>query len=72
MPMSFMVVVGVVTVTLLGHPPAPNAPTARAMTSSEVSSAAVASIPISVLARLVSGMVSVGLNALEFVSDRYR
>ena len=33
-------------------------------------SAAVASSPISAFARLVSGMVSVGLNALELVSDR--
>jgi hypothetical protein len=42
------------------------------MTRSDVSSAAVAWIPINTLARLVNGMVSVGLNALEFVSDRYR
>ena len=46
------------------------APTARAMTSSEVSSAAVPSMPMSTLARLVSGMVSVGLNALLLVVDR--
>ena len=39
------------------------------MTSSEVSSAAVASRPIRVLARAVSGMVSVGLKALELVSE---
>ena len=61
-----------------GHPrvrgvqPEPRAPTARAMTSSEVISAAVACTPIRILTRLVNGMVSVGLNALEFVVDRYR
>ena len=52
--------------------PPPRAPTARAMTSSEVISAAVAWMPIRILAREVSGMVSVGLKALEFVVDRYR
>ena len=39
------------------------------MTSSEVSRAAVASMPISTLARELSGIVSVGLNALELVSE---
>lgn len=48
----------------------PMTPTARATTSREVSSAAVAWVPISSLARLVNGIVSVGLNALELVSDR--
>ena len=42
---------------------------ARATTRSEVSSAAVASRPMSALARAVRGIVSVGLKALEFVSD---
>ena len=56
----------------IGVQPPPRAPTARAMTSSEVMSAAVAWMPMSILARLVRGMVSVGLNALEFVVDRYR
>ena len=55
-----------------GVQPEPRAPTARAMTSSEVISAAVACTPIRILTRLVNGMVSVGLNALEFVVDRYR
>src|SRR6478735_12820457 len=52
-------------------PPAhcPRAPIARATTSSDVSRAAVASRPMSVLARAVRGIVSVGLKALEFVSD---
>ena len=50
--------------------PPPRAPTARAMTSSEVMSAAVARMPMRILVRLVNGMVSVGLNALEFVVDR--
>jgi hypothetical protein len=47
----------------------PNEPTARAMTSNDVSRAAVASMPIRILARLESGIVSVGLKALEFVVD---
>jgi hypothetical protein len=50
--------------------PPPRAPTARAMTNSEVINAAVAWMPIRILVRLVSGMVSVGLKALEFVVDR--
>ena len=50
----------------------PSEPTARAITSSDVSSAAVASMPMSALARVESGMVSVGLNALELVSETYR
>ena len=53
-------------------PPPPREPTARAITSNEVISAAVACSPISALARLVSGIVSVGLKALELVVDRYR
>jgi hypothetical protein len=48
----------------------PRAPTARATTINEVSSAVVASIPINAFARLVNGMVSVGLNALELVVDK--
>ena len=54
------------------QPPPPSEPTARAMTSSDVSRAAVASTPMRIFARLVNGIVSVGLNALELVSDRYR
>jgi hypothetical protein len=54
------------------HPPAPKTPTARAMTRREVTNAAVACTPIRIFARLVNGIVSVGLNALEFVVDRYR
>lgn len=50
----------------------PSEPTARAITSRDVSSAAVASMPINALAREDSGMVSVGLNALELVSETYR
>jgi hypothetical protein len=45
------------------------APTARAMISRLVSSAAVACTLIKALARVVRGMVSVGLNALELVTD---
>src|SRR3954447_15467643 len=45
------------------------APTARAMTSREVKSAAVACIPMRIFTRLVKGIVSVGLNALELVVD---
>ena len=52
--------------------PGPREPTARAITNSEVISAAVACIPIRIFARLVNGIVSVGLNALEFVVDRNR
>lgn len=48
------------------------APTALAMTSNEVSKAAVACIPIRTFARLVRGIVSVGLNALLLVVERYR
>ncbi len=47
----------------------PRDPTARAMTSSEVNRAAVASTPINTLARALSGIVSVGLKALELVSE---
>src|SRR6478609_4212749 len=54
------------------HPPAPRAPTARAMTRREVTNAAVACTPMRIFARLVNGIVSVGLNALEFVVDRYK
>ena len=50
----------------------PREPTARAMTSREMSNAEVACTPISALARIDSGMVSVGLKALELVSDTYR
>ena len=39
------------------------------MTIKEVRSAAVACRPINALARLVSGIVSVGLKALELVRD---
>jgi hypothetical protein len=49
--------------------PPPSDPTARAMTSKEVRSAAVACSPMNTLARLVRGIVSVGLKALELVSD---
>ncbi len=52
--------------------PCSKRPTARAITNNEVNNAAMASMPISILARFVSGMVSVGLNALELVNDRYR
>ena len=47
----------------------PREPTARAMTISEVNRAADASTPMSSLARVDSGIVSVGLNALEFVVE---
>ena len=60
---------GVLAVLRLGYP---REPTARAMTSSEVSNAAVASTPMRILALLLNGIVSVGLNALEFVVDTYR
>ena len=50
----------------------PSEPTARAITSSDVSRAAVAWMPINILARVESGIVSVGLNALELVSETYR
>lgn len=52
------------------QPPPPRAPTARAMTSRVMRSAAVAYRPIRAFARPLKGMVSVGLNALEFVSDK--
>ncbi len=39
------------------------------MTSSAASSAAIAWMPIRIFGRVESGIVSVGLNALEFVSD---
>jgi hypothetical protein len=42
------------------------------MISSEVRSAAVASMAIRTFARLDSGMVSVELNSLEFVTDTLR
>ena len=48
----------------------PMDPTAKATTTRVVRSAAVAWRPISDLARLESGIVSVGLKALELVSDR--
>ena len=48
----------------------PIEPTARAITSKVVSRAAVASTPMNTLARVESGMVSVGLKALELVSER--
>ncbi len=46
--------------------------TARAITRTEVSRAATLSILISSLARVVRGMVSVGLNAVELVTETYR
>ena len=46
--------------------------TAQAITSSEVINAAVAWTAISIFIRLLSGIVSVGLNALELVVDTYR
>jgi hypothetical protein len=49
--------------------PPPSDPTARAMTSKEVRRAAVACRAMNALARLVRGIVSVGLKALELVSD---
>ena len=49
--------------------PPPSDPTARAMTSKEVSSAAVACSPINAFARVVRGIVSVGLKALELVRE---
>ena len=52
--------------------PEPREPTARAITNSDVINAAVACIPIRIFARLVNGIVSVGLNALEFVVDKNR
>ena len=45
-------------------------PTAREMTIRVISNAAVASSAISAFARELSGIVSVGLNALELVTDR--
>lgn len=47
-------------------------PTPRAITTTEVINAIVDSKPIMIFARLDNGMVSVGLNAEEFVSDTYR
>ena len=57
---------------LQGRLPAqpPSDPTAFATSSREISRAAVACMPISTLALLVRGIVSVGLNALELVTDR--
>ena len=49
--------------------PPPSDPTARAITSKEVRSAAVACSPMNTLARLVRGIVSVGLKALELVRE---
>jgi hypothetical protein len=46
--------------------------TAQAIPSSEVINAAVAWTTISIFIRLLSGIVSVGLNALELVVDTYR
>lgn len=46
--------------------------TARAMTSNDVSSAATLCTAISTFAREDSGIVSVGLNAVELVTDTYR
>jgi hypothetical protein len=43
--------------------------TARAMTRSDVRRAEMLSMLIMSLARVVSGMVSVGLKAVEFVTD---
>jgi hypothetical protein len=45
---------------------------ALAMITKVTSSAAVACAPINSFALLLSGIVSVGLNALELVNDRYR
>ncbi len=50
----------------------PSRLTPRAMTSTDVISAAVACTPISSFVRGRNGIVSVGLNADEFVSDTYR
>lgn len=51
-------------------PDQPREPTARATSSSDTKSAAVAWMAMSTFARLVSGIVSVGLKALELVTDR--
>ena len=48
----------------------PSEPTARATTSSDVNSAALAWTAINAFARLLNGMVSVGLKALELVIER--
>jgi hypothetical protein len=48
----------------------PREPTARATSSRDTRSAAVAWMAMSTFARLVSGIVSVGLKALELVTDR--
>src|SRR6478609_2763394 len=61
---------GAPPLTSQAQPPPPRAPTARAITSNDVINAAVACTAIRILARLVNGIVSVGLNALEFVVDR--
>jgi hypothetical protein len=45
------------------------APTARAITSTEVSNAEMHSVAISSFARGESGIVSVGLKAVELVTD---
>ena len=47
-------------------------PTPRAITVTETMSALVHSTPMSSFARPVSGIVSVGLNAVELVSETYR
>lgn len=49
-----------------------SAPTARAITSTDSSSDEIASVAIISLARDVSGMVSVGLKAVELVQETYR
>ncbi len=46
--------------------------TALAMTRSDVSSAATLCTAMSILARADKGIVSVGLNAVELVTDTYR
>ena len=48
------------------------APTARAITSTEVSNAEMHSVAISSFARGESGIVSVGLKAVELVTDTYK
>ena len=48
----------------------PREPTARATSSRDTRSAAVAWTAMSTFARLLSGIVSVGLKALELVTDR--
>jgi hypothetical protein len=46
--------------------------TARATTSRTVTDETVASVSIKPFAACVSGIVSVGLNAIEFVKETYR